>query len=665
MTEVALVQMPFAGVERPSIALGIISAALKEAGISTRSVYANISFGDQVGLDVYRMVERAHFPNMLGEWLFAMAAFGPRENQVDCADYQDACGRNLERNLLRSVLRYRGLNDTKELLSSLRKAALDFVEDQARIMLKLGVRVVGCTSMFQQHTASLALLRAIKRTNPSVITVIGGANCAGVMGLTTHRAFDWIDYTVTGEIDNYVAEFFGGLLTSSIDRETPTLPPNVLGPHHRGQLGDTLVTDSNLTTNMDQIPTPDYDDYFETLSESSNAKYILPSLQFESSRGCWWGVKHHCTFCGLNATGMSFRFKSPRKVKEELNYLSDRHSLRRFSSVDNIFTLSYFRTLLPTLASDPSKYEIFYETKANLTRDQVEMFARSGVRWIQPGIESLHDETLRLLRKGTTSDNNIQLLKDCLDCGVQPTWNLLVGIPGEHLEWIKYVRRLLPLLFHLPPPQCVVPIRFDRYSPYFEQSDQYDLYLEPFECYGEIFPLNEMQLRDIAYYFEDTCGTSAHHRTGPWLDEVRKSARLISKWQRRYFSNNSPKLVFEDQGEAIVIYDSRTGEGEDTHLLTGLSAKIYRLIQMPTKTSRILERLRGLGENNVDMKKTKSELAHLVDLGLAWRTDARIVALACNIPRRAMPSVDQAPPWGTIDLPRLFHDRRIHEKNGG
>lgn len=30
-------------------------------------------------------------------------------------------------------------------------------------------------------------------------------------------------------------------------------------------------------------------------------------LLYEASLGCWWGEKHHCTFCGLNGTTMKFR----------------------------------------------------------------------------------------------------------------------------------------------------------------------------------------------------------------------------------------------------------------------------------------------------------------------------------------------------------------------
>ena len=50
---------------------------------------------------------------------------------------------------------------------------------------------------------------------------------------------------------------------------------------------------------------------------------VVPTLLFETSRGCWWGAKSHCTFCGLNGETMAFRSKSPRRALDELEQLGD------------------------------------------------------------------------------------------------------------------------------------------------------------------------------------------------------------------------------------------------------------------------------------------------------------------------------------------------------
>ena len=55
--------------------------------------------------------------------------------------------------------------------------------------------------MFVQNAAALALARLLKERHPQLITVFGGANFDGEMGLEYVRALPWIDYAVLGEAD--------------------------------------------------------------------------------------------------------------------------------------------------------------------------------------------------------------------------------------------------------------------------------------------------------------------------------------------------------------------------------------------------------------------------------------------------------------------------------
>jgi magnesium-protoporphyrin IX monomethyl ester (oxidative) cyclase len=71
---------------------------------------------------------------------------------------------------------------------------------------------------------------------------------------------------------------------------------------------------------LDQIAIPDYNDYFQTLESCPKiAPYITRGMFVETSRGCWWGQKQHCTFCGLNGAGMTYRSKSPERVVREFS----------------------------------------------------------------------------------------------------------------------------------------------------------------------------------------------------------------------------------------------------------------------------------------------------------------------------------------------------------
>ena len=93
---------------------------------------------------------------------------------------------------------------------------------------------------------------------------------------------------------------------------------------------------------------------------------------------------------------------------------------------------------MPELASRSLGVSLFYEVRPNLGKEQLRRLRDAGVRHIQPGIESFSDPVLRLVRKGTSALQNIQLLKWCKELGIEPIWNLLWGFPGEPPE--EYAR---------------------------------------------------------------------------------------------------------------------------------------------------------------------------------------------------------------------------------
>ena len=72
---IALVLMPFCDVERPSLALGLLKAALTTSGFDAQVVYANLRFARQVGVHASSLPLRLWAPALVGEWIFAGAAF--------------------------------------------------------------------------------------------------------------------------------------------------------------------------------------------------------------------------------------------------------------------------------------------------------------------------------------------------------------------------------------------------------------------------------------------------------------------------------------------------------------------------------------------------------------------------------------------------------------
>ena len=487
MPDVVLLQMPYVAVHRPSIALSLLKSALLLQGISCQVVYPNLQWAEELGLAVYEAVASTQNDDLLGDWIFAEAAFP--EFHSNSQEYFSLLNLDMTEVIF-------GDRDAQiEMFTRCREKASRFIDDIARKVISLQPKIVGCTSMFAQNCASLAVLRKIREWAPHIATVMGGANCDTPMGQVLHQNFHWVDYIMTGEADLSFAPFCASLLAGQ-----PQVPAGMLGPTHREQ---PVPVTRATTYKLDEVPTPDFDDFFRALNASAIGALVHPGLIVESSRGCWWGEKHHCTFCGLNANGMNFRSRSAEAAQTEFAAVADRYGVSHFLVADNIIDSRHLKTLLPLLENDPRDYRLFYETKSNLKREQIEQLQRAGVVWIQPGLESLHDSVLKLIDKGTTAAINVQTLKWSREKGMRLSWNILSGFPGEEDQWYAEMADWIPAIVHLQPPQAVIKFRYDRYSPYQLRPEEYNLSLVPNRRYSYVYPLGPEQLVDLAYFFED------------------------------------------------------------------------------------------------------------------------------------------------------------------
>lgn len=57
------------------------------------------------------------------------------------------------------------------------------IDETTEKILSLDAKIVGLTSSFRQECASLAIMKKLKEINPSINTIIGGANCMGTAGI--------------------------------------------------------------------------------------------------------------------------------------------------------------------------------------------------------------------------------------------------------------------------------------------------------------------------------------------------------------------------------------------------------------------------------------------------------------------------------------------------
>lgn len=606
MLKISLINMPFADLWFPSIALTQLKHVLEERfgqDVRVRILYLNQDIAQHFGVRLYCYISNSLDTNMaaLGDWLFRNLAFPGIEENVQtyfqrCFPGEDPATLSKKQTILRK-----------------RKGLATFLD---RLIAKYSLDsedLVGFTSMFCQNVASFAMAQRLKNRNPDIITVVGGANCEAPMGPKLAQHIPQLDYVFSGpgliSFPAFVATCLKGKPSTEGIRGVFSKENSAVPAGGVDALGEELPIDHYVPL--------DYRSFLDTLAGNFAASEISPVLTFETSRGCWWGQKAHCTFCGLNGGTMAYRAMSPDKaitLFEDLFQYAPSCTL--FNAVDNILPKNYLKDVLPHI-NPPENVELFYEVKADLSRADVEILARAHVKRIQPGIESLTTSTLKLMRKGTTAFQNLVLLKNCLACGVQPEWNLLIGFPGEREEVFKKYVAVLRHFVHLPPPSDAFHVRFDRYSPYFVEAEKYGLDLHPSDFYSFIYPFDKQVLQNIAYYFSDhNYGAEYIASVSAWSAAVRTQ---IMNWRSRWQNRSVPPILeWREKADARVVYDSRSGTVIEHEVDGNASLLLHHL-----------ERARSLADiqGTFGDFDTVGTLKDLQEKGLVFEEDNRYLSL--------------------------------------
>lgn len=650
MTDIQLVLMPFGSIEHPSIALGTLKACLTRIGFSCAVDYANLRFADTIGLINYNNIDAFSCLANLGEWIFAGDVFPHHAAQT------------------REYLELIGIRDSvnQQAMTVIRDRVSPFLDQSVERILDASPLLVGCSSTFQQHVASLALLKRIKDVRPATLTVLGGGNCEGIMGWATHHHFPWIDFVVSGEGDEILPRLCELAREYGSDIPPHLAPAGLYVPAHRDGSLPPPAPPRAAVTDLNNLPIPDYSDYFSTLQTLPIARYIKPGIFFETSRGCWWGMKHQCTFCGTHPQAIRYRTKQPQRIVTEIRQLADETGVRNMLAVDSILDMSYFKSVFPALAEEDNGYYIHFETKSNLRKEHLALLARAGIRLLQPGIESFNDEMLRYFSKGNFSWMNVQFLKWTLELGISVIWNLIVEVPGEQEHWYAEMAELVPLLVHLHPPiagrKGLTPLQYFRYSPMFENQQQYGLRLEPFWTYHYIYPLGHEQLRHLVCYFHDI-SQHALARSKGLSPELERLQEEMLAWQKSFFAYrpdlminrinpHRPRLDMEDDGNRILIQDTRPCAVQPETVLEGMAAAVYRACDRACTREELIKALASPSGTPPNPAALQSVLAELKQNRLLLESGGRFLALAVTRQRPPLPLLEDYP-GGIMLLPRL------------
>jgi ribosomal peptide maturation radical SAM protein 1 len=614
---VLLIAMPWHWVRTPSLQLGLLQSVLQQSGIRTdvRTLaidYLDHCCAETAGLPIAERINATDYESIISDydrlgiadWIFAVPPF--RDDPESDARYV-------------AELRDQGVSEAVIAKANMMKRLVPpFLDQAAGEILAAGPRVVGFTTTFAQTVPSLVLAKILKQRAPSLAIVFGGSNCESTMGAALHRSFPWVDVVVRGEAERTAPEVMRDLLDGGPVRPQPGLCYRV------GDCAFAVPEGGGLPVAMDDLPLPNYDEYFERLGKASFAPEINLAVQllYESARGCWWGAKSHCTFCGLNAATMAFRSKSPARVVEDLTTLAGRYRHLDFQVVDSILAIDYLRDVLPRLRESGYDLRIFWETKSNLKKEQVRLLRDAGVVEIQPGIESLSTPILERMRKGVTAFQNIRLLKWCAEYGIRPHWNVIYGFPGEPPEEYARMAEMVPSLTHLQPPWWN-PLALHRFSPYHSRPRDFGIEIAgPRWWFAHAYGVDDETLNDLAYAFE------YRHLDGRQPETYgAPMARAIEAW-RAAWPASYRSLRYRRGPDFLSIQDRRPGRDFADYTFGSDEAAIYLACEDGATAAEACAAVDTSDGLDIDVDEAEEFLGHLVELRLLYAEKKRYLALA-------------------------------------
>jgi ribosomal peptide maturation radical SAM protein 1 len=561
---VQLICMPFQALHLSTLSVALLSSVLRESGIPTEECYFHFGLARLIGQEKYsRIATGPPKEGFLGELLFAESYHGEIQDDRLRSRLTDVFGTRSER---------------ARLVEEFRTFCLSWVEHAHPTL-------VGLTTSNYQLLPALWLAREIKKRWPDIRIVLGGAACNVPMGCRVQEGYPEVDVVVSGAGEEPLLS-----LATRNDQDHQRL---IINEH---------------SANLDALPIPDYGPFLRD-ALAFNGKREKLMLAFESSRGCWWGEKSHCTFCGLNQLEMSFNRKSSERVVREIRTLWDRYGIHLFAT-DTILSRSHLKEVMPALAEYPSKPKLFYEVKANMKSKEVKALRDANVVRIQPGIESLSSALLKNIRKGVTALQNLALLKWCREQNIRVSWNLLCGIPGERLEDYTQQIDLMERIPQMMPAQGVSPIRIDRYSPYFREFREFGWSeLQPMSEYRSLHPhLNEEAIRDVAYYFDGQGAWSVHG----YFKCLREA---LQRWKDRHVKGQG--LFWGEEHGLIRIQDGAAFA-----------------IRSSAAVDAVLHRTHEIAEVEALCRETGCDpglLDQLVEEGILYRERGQVINLAVRL----------------------------------
>ncbi len=190
--------------------------------------------------------------------------------------------------------------------------------------------------------------------------------------------------------------------------------------------------------NLDDLPNP-------ARELIDNKAYLINPLDkngevwgnIQTKRGC----PKHCIYCSYRyIEGSNVRYRSQKKVVEEIDSLINNYGIKNVFFVDSVFNLN--REYIKSLCQEIVKKDLDLNWGANYVPDKnfldiMPLMKQSGAIHLATGMESLSNEMLQYMQKDRLSEDAILTSEKCFELEIEQLIHMIVGGPQETLETVR------------------------------------------------------------------------------------------------------------------------------------------------------------------------------------------------------------------------------------
>ncbi len=290
--------------------------------------------------------------------------------------------------------------------------------------------VIGLSIQTPMAPKAYDTIRILKRLYPDIPVVVGGIHPTFMYKEALNHGADVV---VRGEGEYTTLELINLLEERGLDREALR---NIMGLAFKDKDGKIITTKPRPHIwNLDELPWP--------------ARHLLPMEHYTvfgkqirlahvmASRGCPYG----CIFCSTSYFwGRCVRFRSPRNVADEIEYLVNKYNVRYivFSDDELLINRKFVQAFINEMRE--RKIDIQFACGArvdHVDRDILKLLYNSGCTALYFGVESSSQETLNKIGKGISVDQIVRAFNLVKEVGGFATASFILGFPWETLDDMK------------------------------------------------------------------------------------------------------------------------------------------------------------------------------------------------------------------------------------